>query len=125
MEKNFKEKDLQLLIGNLLRGGVIVSMTIVILGLILYFIQNGNQMVQFDAFQEDHAFQFTRFFQELKSFRGQAFITLGVICLILTPVLRIIFAIIGFKLENDLFYVLISSIVLLIILSSIFLGAVD
>lgn len=123
MESNFKEKDLQTLIGQLLRWGIVISMSIVILGLILFFLQNQNFQTKFGEFQEEKLFNFQNWYQGLKTFESTSIIMLGVMCLVLTPVLRVVFAILGFALEKDHLYVLISSVVLLIIIASIFLGA--
>jgi len=125
MENDFKEKDLQSLIGNLLRWGVFISMAIVIIGLFMFLIHNDVNVNDFKSFDSSKIFSFNDFFTGLKTFQSGSIITLGVVCLILTPILRVIFAIIGFAMEKDKLYVLISSIVLLIIFSSLFLGAVE
>ena len=123
MKKAFKDKDLQYLLGNLLRVGVIVSMTIVALGLLFFLIQHGRSAIHLNHFDARNLFSFSDFIARLKSGHSAAVIELGVLCLIATPVFRVIFAIIGFGKEKDGMYVLISSIVLAIIIMSIFLGA--
>lgn len=125
MNKEFTEKELQSLIGNLLRWGVFISMAIVIAGVVLFLIQQGRSHMDFSVFDNSKAFDLKLFFAALSSFESEAIITLGIVLLILTPVLRIVFSIIGFALEKDNMYVLISSIVLLIIIASIFIGATE
>ena len=114
---------MQYLLGNILRIGVIISMAIVALGLLLLLIHHGWSSASFGQFNADQLFSFSDFFTRLKAGRSAGIIELGVLCLIATPVLRVIFAIIGFSKEKDGMYVLVSSIVLIIILVSIFLGA--
>ena len=125
MGKEFTEKELQSLIGNLLRWGVFISMGVVIIGVVLFLIQQGRQEIDFSVFDSTKAFDLNAFFFGLTAFESEAIITLGIIFLILTPVLRIVFSIIGFALEKDNLYVVISSIVLLIIIGSIFIGATE
>lgn len=124
MKKTFQEKDLQFFIGNILRFGVLISMAIVFIGLSLFLVENRGSMVDFSTFDIGSSFDIKSFWSALLSFQSAAIIHLGIICLIITPVLRVVFAIIGFALENDHLYVVISSIVLLIIVASIILGAV-
>ncbi|MGZ4001546.1 MAG: DUF1634 domain-containing protein, partial [Mucilaginibacter sp.] len=56
--------------------------------------------------------------------RGQAIIQLGIALLIATPILRVVFAAIGFILEKDHLYTLISLIVLLVIIISMITGRI-
>src|SRR5690554_4785567 len=51
-----------------------------------------------------------------------SFLLLGIIVLILTPILRVVFAIIGFKMQGDRLYVRVGLIVLCIIVASIIYG---
>lgn len=125
MNKDFSEHELQILIGNLLRWGVFISMGIVIVGVLLFLVQKGGHPTDFTVFDSSKVFDTNAFFSGLAAFKSEAVITLGVICLILTPVLRVVFAIIGFAMEKDRMYVIISTIVLLVIISSIFIGATE
>ncbi len=59
---------------------------------------------------------------ELLVLRPQAVITLGLLLLIATPVVRVAASIVAFALEGDRRYVVITSVVLLILLFSLFLG---
>jgi uncharacterized membrane protein len=122
--EHFEDKDLQLFLGNLLRYGVLISLGVVLIGLFLYLFQSGKELTPFSTFiQQD--FDFTSFFNGLFHGESYAIMALGVMLLILTPIMRVVFAIIGFHWEKDRLYTLISCIVLLIIIFSAILGAVS
>ena len=62
------------------------------------------------------------FWETLCKGEGMAIIQLGILMLIFTPLMRIIFALIGYLKEKDYTYVIISSIVLAIMAISFFTG---
>ncbi|HET8573069.1 MAG TPA: DUF1634 domain-containing protein [Edaphocola sp.] len=122
MSKSFNDKDLQLFLGNLLRYGVLTALSVVLIGLFLFIFQQGSQPVHYATFVQE-GFNFDSFFSGLRHGDSLSIMALGVLLLILTPVMRVISAIIGFLWEKDKLYALISSIVLLIIIFSTILGA--
>lgn len=122
--ESFEDKDLQRFLGNLLRYGVLISLGVVLVGLLLYLFQSGKDTVAFAKFDKLD-FDFPSFFSGLFHGNSYAIMALGVMLLILTPVMRVVFAIIGFYWEKDRLYTLVSCIVLLIIILSTFLGAVS
>jgi uncharacterized membrane protein len=120
-----KNKDLQLIMGNLLRIGVILSGLTVLIGGILYIIQSGNgprpQYVSFEG-ENSELLRLTDILKGMAHFQGTSIIQFGLILLISTPIARIIISAIGFALEKDYLYVGIALLVLLIILVSLFSG---
>uniref|UniRef100_UPI0025DE0C70 DUF1634 domain-containing protein n=1 Tax=uncultured Chryseobacterium sp. TaxID=259322 RepID=UPI0025DE0C70 len=62
------------------------------------------------------------FWHSLGKGEGRAIIQLGILLLILTPLMRIVFAWIGYLKEKDYVYVFISSVVLAIMAISFFTG---
>lgn len=120
--KSFQDKDLQSFIGNLLRLGVIIAMTIVIAGLVLYLFQYGKEMAAYGAFDEKQIFRFPEFYDRLMQGDSKAIMELGVMVLIATPVARVLFTMIGFWLEKDRMYTIIALIVLCIIAFSLMFG---
>lgn len=56
---------------------------------------------------------------------GEAFIMLGLFCLILTPVLRVVVSIFAFAKEKDYLYVVITLIVLVILVIGMSFGLVE
>jgi uncharacterized membrane protein len=59
---------------------------------------------------------------QLALFNPAAFLSLGLLLLIATPILRVTGSIIGFVLERDWRYALVTLVVLVIVLLSIYLG---
>ncbi len=121
--KTFRDKDLQSLIGNLLRIGVIFAMTIVVAGLVLYLFRHGGEQAHYETFTNEGAFGFDKFVAELSAGRAGAIIELGVMALIATPIARVIFTMIGFWLEKDRLYTVIALLVLCVIILSTLMGA--
>jgi len=58
----------------------------------------------------------------LREFRGLSIVTLGLLLLIITPVVRVAVSIFAFVYERDRTFVIITSIVLILLLLSFFLG---
>ena len=61
----------------------------------------------------------------IRESRGQAVVTLGLLLLIATPVLRVAVSIVAFAYERDRPYVVITTIVLLLLILSFALGTVE
>jgi uncharacterized membrane protein len=124
MLKNFKDKDMQAVIGWVLRAGVLISMLTVFIGGCIYIARHGHSVADYREFKGVPAFIQTAsgIFHGVITGRGRAIIQLGIVLLIATPVVRVIFSAIGFILEKDHLYTAITFIVLLIIISSALSG---
>ncbi|MDR2230294.1 MAG: DUF1634 domain-containing protein [Flavobacteriaceae bacterium] len=130
MKKYFSEhywadQDIQLLVGKILRMGVTIASITVLAGGIMYLINHGGEALP----------DYRHFIGEGKSnttlsgivsgaFHLQAaqLIQLGVVFLVATPVFRVFFSLIGFTMEKDKLYIIITLIVLGVIFFSIFSG---
>ena len=126
LSKSFTaDQDIEKLIGYLLRYGVITASLIVFIGGIIYLHQ-----YQHDSIPAYHTFvgeragytTISQIFGGVGSFNAKGIIQLGVLVLIATPILRIFFSLIGFILEKDRLYILITFVVLSVMLFSIFGG---
>jgi len=122
----FKDADMQRIIGWILRMGVIVSMAIVIIGGIIFLFRHGQSINDYKDFRKVPPFidSVKGIFEGVLYGKGQAIIQLGVIVLISTPILRVLFAVIAFFLEKDRLYTCISLLVLLIIVASMLTGRI-
>lgn len=122
--KMFKDTDMQLLLGKVLRAGTVISISVVFLGGLLYLYRHGQSIADYKEFKgiPDFVRLSTQLISEALKFKGQAIIQIGIILLIATPIIRVMFSAIGFALEKDYLYVGISMLVLLIILFSAFTG---
>lgn len=106
--------DTASIIGWVLQGGVIASATVIICGLLLSLV-TGTQTYTMPTSIE-------QFGSSLFTFQPQAIIILGILLLIATPVLRVAISIFAFWLERDLKFVVITTLVLLILITSFLLG---
>ena len=120
----FKDTDIQSMIGQVLRVGMISSISIVFIGGIFYLYRHGQTVADYSVFKGIPAFvqHANGILNGIINFKGQAIIQAGIILLIGTPVLRVIFSAIGFVLEKDYMYVGISILVLFIIFMSMLNG---
>jgi uncharacterized membrane protein len=121
----FADRDIEQFIGLQLRYGVIISSLIVFIGGLIYLQQSGGL-----ALPAYHQFIGTKtgftsigeIITGISTFNAKGIIQLGVVVLIATPVLRIAFSLVGFVMERDKLYILITLIVLSVMMVSIFGG---
>lgn len=122
--------NLQRLIGTTLRTGVIVASVTGIIGGAIFLAAHGGQQVSFRTF-EGAASPYTSPWQMLHQALtwndadhtnlGLAIAQLGILLLMLTPIIRIVFSIVAFAMERDRIYVAITSTVLMILVGSLLL----
>lgn len=121
------DKNIQTFIGQLLRWCVIVSLSVAFVGGIIYLSRHGQEPVgdKYKHFVEmNHSTETIvhQLYEDLLAYKGRAVILLGIILLIATPVLRVLCSLLGFVLEKDKLYIVITLIVLGIIFTSIMGG---
>ena len=104
--------------GKLLRYGVLTSAVVILIGAIFYLAQHGSDIPNYRKFYGE-----PKRFSELRSVltssiegRGRSIIQLGLFILIATPIMRILFSVIGYVRERDYLYVFLTLFVLTIIL---------
>jgi uncharacterized membrane protein len=120
---NFKDKDMQTIIGWVLRAGVIVSMSVVVFGGVVYLYRHGHSIPNYTTFTGVPDFVHPAgIINGIINFRGRAIIQAGIILLVATPVLRVLCSAIGFIFEKDRLYMAISLLVLFIIMASMLSG---
>jgi uncharacterized membrane protein len=124
MTKKFKDADMQAVIGWILRAGVLVSMSIIFIGGVIYLYRHGQTHVDYSKFVgvPDFVNNPGGIIHGIFTLRGRAIIQAGVILLIATPVIRVLFSAIGFIMEKDYLYTGITIVVLFIILASMISG---
>jgi len=122
---SLKEKDhkVQMILGNLLLVGVITAAGVVLFGGILYLFQEGNEIPQYADFKEKSGslMPISGMVEGLKNLKSMAILQLGILILIATPVMRVIFSIVAFFYEKDYLYIFFTLIVLVILMYSLFL----
>jgi uncharacterized membrane protein len=108
-----------LLIGWMLRGGVIVSAAMTVIGLLLLPFRPGALN---DRRMEAFPHTLVEVWSGLLGLHPQAIIALGLLLLIATPVLTVTTSAIAFAVERDCRFVVIALIVLAILVTSFALG---
>jgi len=124
-QEKFGEKDFQTIIGNLLRYGVWISLSVAFIGGIVYLMHHCSDIEDYSVFKENdrNIFEvFANVYNGVISGRGESIIFFGVILLFLTPVFRVLLSLFSFLLEKDYLYVVITAIVIGIIILSISFG---
>ena len=118
LRKKVTDEDLEKVIGQLLRYGVLLSSLVVLAGGIVYLIRHGRQLPQYGAFtgEPDKMRAPVPMWKAILNGEGRPLIALGLLLLIATPIARIVFSIFGYLVEKDYLYMLITGIVLVVIL---------
>ena len=124
MTTRFKDKDMQAVIGWVLRAGVFISMLVVFTGGVIYLYRHGHSIANHHVFKgvPDFINSPAGVINGILSLKGRAIIQTGIVLLIATPIVRVIFSAIGFIMEKDHLYTIITFIVLLVIIISAYSG---
>jgi len=122
--KPFTDIDLNRSVGNLLRLGVLLSVVTSLIGFTKLFMEGFVMPKKYKLLDMGTTSEkvWGQFWSSLMKGEGMAIIQLGILFLILTPLVRIIFALIGYLKEKDYTYVIISLIVLAIMTVSFLTG---
>lgn len=112
---------MEIIIGVLLRTGVLLAASVVLIGGVLYLARHGHETIDYGTFHgEPEALKsIPAMVEGVASKRPRAIIQFGLLLLIATPIARVLFAALGFALEKDYMYVVMTLIVLAILLYSL------
>jgi uncharacterized membrane protein len=110
-----------LTLGRVLRAGVLLAATLVAAGAVIYLARNGASVPAYQAFRGEPTSlrRVGGILREAGAPSGRGLIQLGLLVLIATPVVRVLFAIVGFARQRDWLYVCIATIVLLLLVFSL------
>jgi uncharacterized membrane protein len=117
-DKDRRLRQAELAISHVLRGGVILSAAIILLGVVWFYLQmaiTGRATLTYPT-------SVSGIVQGLVRGEPLAVVTLGLLILLLTPILRVAISILIFALERDWLYTVITLVVLIILLASLLLG---
>ncbi len=116
------DRKVEDLVGNLLRAGVSLAALTVFIGAMVYLARHGGEPADYSVFRGEPSQLRTipGVLVEVAHFQGRGIIQLGLLLLIATPVARVVLTIVGFVAERDRMYVLFATIVLIILLYSLF-----
>jgi uncharacterized membrane protein len=116
-EYGIENVGLTVVVSRVLQIGVILSSIIIGFGMLLSFLHSGSQQINVQL-----PFTPTQIISGVLALQPEAVIFLGLIILIATPVIRVAISIVSFAFEHDRTFVVISSIVLAILLTSFMLA---
>jgi len=112
----------EVLIGNLLRIGVIASASLVILGGLIYFLLGAPALPSYKSFrgEPEELRHVEGIIKYALSLHARGLIQLGFLVLIATPIARVAFSIFAFLRQRDIMYVIVTCIVLIVLCYSLF-----
>lgn len=119
---SWSDEKIEIVVGNLLRAGVLLSAAVVVIGAVVYLTRHGHSPTEFQVFHGEPADlrSIRGILHAAFTLRGRGIIQLGLLLLIATPVARVAFSIFGFAKERDSMYVAFTTIVFLILMYSMF-----
>ena len=122
----WRDRRIEVILGNLLRTGVLISAAVVLLGASIYLSRHAHEPADYRVFRGEPS-EYRSIRGVIQSVivgrgRGQGLIQLGLLLLIATPIARVAFSVVGFAIERDRLYVAFTLIVLAVLLYS-FLGS--
>jgi uncharacterized membrane protein len=119
--RSWNDLRIEVIIGTLLRTGVILAAVVVLAGSVVYLTHHGHEVVNYGAFRgEPEALRsVTGIIHSALHLSGRAIIQLGLLLLIATPVARVAFSAVAFAIEPDYLYVGITLFVLAVLLYSL------
>ena len=115
------DRRLETIIGQLLRAGVLIAAAIVFAGGVLYLVRSHAEPADYHTFVAGsmNTCSLSGIVKAAAHGSSLAIIQVGLLLLVLTPIARVAVAIVGFLLERDRLYAVVSLIVLLILTFSL------
>lgn len=124
-------RQVELLISNLLRLGVVASLLLICIGTTISFVHHPTYVTSPGALRHltepGAAFPHTQrdIVDGVRQMRGQAIVTLGLLVLIATPVMRVAISVLAFIYQRDRIFTLITLTVFGLLILSFALGKVE
>lgn len=121
IKRTFSDERIEQIIGNLLRSAVILSASVVFAGGIVYLIRYGMGSTNYSMFNGEPRDLRTLggILKDTLAFHSRGIIQLGMLLLIATPVLRVLFSIFAFSVQRDRLYVGVTLLVFAVLIFSI------
>jgi len=122
---------MELIISYILRAGVFVSLSLIVVGTIVSFARHPDYFRSPEGLSHlthpGHALahNLDELIDGLAHGRGQAIVALGLVLLIVTPVFRVAVSVFGFMLQRDRVFVWITALVLALLILSFVLGKTE
>jgi uncharacterized membrane protein len=118
------DKRMEQAMGVLLRFGVVMASTLVLLGTLFYLQDHARQPISYREFIAHPLGLLNRqeFLRGISHGDAAAIIDVGILFLIATPVARVVFAVVAFAVERDRLYTAISVAVLAVLVYGLLFG---
>lgn len=119
--QRWTEHQVEQIVGHLLRGGVILSAAVLLVGGVLYLIRYGMNAPNYQVFRGEPTDLRTipGIVADALALRRRGLIQLGLLLLIATPIVRVAFLAFAFAKQSDRIYTIITLIVLATLLYSL------
>lgn len=119
--REWTDRRVETIVGNLLRAGVILSAAIVVAGGLVFLARHGMEPANYRVFRgEPSELRHIRgIFRGIAAFHSRALIQFGLLLLIATPIARVMMSLYGFAAEKDRMYMAFTGIVLVVLLYSL------
>lgn len=111
-----KNRDINIVISNILKTGVYLSSTLILIGIALGMVKGAGSAFTLERYS------FNQMLAGLISFDYYSYLMFGIFVLILTPVLRVLGLLVVYMQEKDYNFVWICVIVIVILIISLTLG---
>jgi uncharacterized membrane protein len=120
------DKTIERMVSVVLRSGVLFSAFVVLAGGIYYLIRHGDEIADYRTFRGQPSIDrmVGQIIRGATDLRALSIVQAGILLLIATPIARVAVSLIGFALEHDGKYVVITAIVLAVLLYSLSSGAI-
>ena len=118
---DWTDQKVEVIISNLLRAGVTLAASVVLVGGLVFLARNGMAPASYHVFfgEPSDLRTWKGLVHTAFAFRGRGIIQLGLVLLIATPVARVAFGAFAFAIERDWLYVGVTLFVLAVLLYSL------
>lgn len=120
----WSDQQVEVIIGNLLRAGVILAAGIVLAGGVIYIVRHASEIPHYGVFrgEPEDLRALSGILRSVLSFHGRGIVQLGLLVLLATPVARVAFSVVAFAVQRDTLYVSVTLIVLAVLSFSLLGG---
>jgi uncharacterized membrane protein len=121
---NWTDRRTELIIGILLRAGVLLAVAVVLAGEALYLADRGDQVPHYETFvgASPGLSTIPGVLDGLREFQPLTIVQFGLFLLVFTPVARVAFSVFAFAAERDWMYVAMTLLVLAVLIASVASG---
>jgi uncharacterized membrane protein len=120
-DSRWTDVQVETIIGNLLRWGVMVAGAVVLAGAVVYLLRHGSECPNYQVFRGEPTDLKTVWgiWQQTLTGHGRGLIQLGLLLLVATPIARVAFSLTAFARQRDRLYVGVTLLVLAVLLYSL------